>query len=68
MKLKRFELNIGMQVVLNDLPDAQVYKIVEISALTNTVTLQWGSGARTSQCQYDIDGHMQLPTIGQLCA
>ena len=68
MKLKRHQLYVGLQVVLNDLPDAQVYNIVEISKLTNTVTLQWKSGTHTSTAQYDIDAHFQLPTIGQLCA
>ncbi len=68
MKLKRSQLYVGLQVVLNDLADAQVYRIVEISLLTNSVTLQWGSGKHTSTCAYDIDGNLQLPTIGQLCA
>jgi hypothetical protein len=68
MKLKRSQLYVGLQVVLNDLDDAQVYRIVEISLLTNSVTLEWKTGNGTSTNQYDIDGNMQLPTIGQLCA
>ena len=66
MKLKRFQLYVGLQVVLNDLPDAQVYTIVEISKLTNSVKLQWKSGTHTSTTQFDIDADFQLPTIEQL--